>query len=188
MPNTFVLRCVSAPAFHFVLSPGAFILGRSRKCACRVDHQSVSRQHARLDASEGDLTVSDLESRNGTFVENNKVQKSQLKCGQSVRFGGVAFVVSLEDANELEAKSDVDTFPASRSADFPTARRLTPARQRVFDLLVQGEPDKKIAAQLQLSEHTVNNHLRAIYRAFGVDSRHELLAQLLRESGGELKQ
>jgi DNA-binding CsgD family transcriptional regulator len=147
----------------------------------------VSRQHARLDASEGELTVSDLDSRNGTFVENNKVQTSQLKCGQSVRFGGVAFVVSLEDANELEAKSDVETFPASRSVNSPTARRLTPARQRVFDLLVQGEPDKKIAARLELSEHTVNNHLRAIYRAFGVDSRHELLAQLLRESGGELK-
>ena len=41
-----------------------------------------------------------------------------------------------------------------------------------------GFAEKAVAAQLGLSRHTVHNHVRAIYRAYGVRSRAELLARL----------
>jgi DNA-binding NarL/FixJ family response regulator len=58
--------------------------------------------------------------------------------------------------------------------------RLSEAERRVFELLLTGQPEKGIARRLDLSPHTVHNHVRAILRAFHVHSRAELLAELLR--------
>jgi DNA-binding NarL/FixJ family response regulator len=54
-------------------------------------------------------------------------------------------------------------------------KTLSEAQRRVFRLLCEGFADKKIAKELGLSQHTVHNHTRAIFQAFGVHSRVELL-------------
>jgi DNA-binding CsgD family transcriptional regulator len=47
----------------------------------------------------------------------------------------------------------------------------------VLLLVAQGKPDKVIAAELGISVHTVNAHLRKAYRKFGVHSRVELVVR-----------
>ena len=56
---------------------------------------------------------------------------------------------------------------------------LTPAQERVFEQLALGLSEKEASTRLHISRHTVHNHIRAIYRAFGVATRSELLAYLL---------
>ncbi|SHF87038.1 LuxR C-terminal-related transcriptional regulator [Streptoalloteichus hindustanus] len=53
---------------------------------------------------------------------------------------------------------------------------LTTREHAVLAEVVRGLPAKLIARRLQLSPHTVNDHLRATYRKTGVNSRDELLA------------
>lgn len=64
----------------------------------------------------------------------------------------------------------------------PTHRRdtgsLPPRMAQVLDGLLRGEPEKKIAARLELSPHTVNRHVQRLYRHFGVNSRTKLIALL----------
>ena len=48
----------------------------------------------------------------------------------------------------------------------------------VLDLVLAGQPTKQIARRLGLSPHTVNDHLKAIFRKVGVGGRQELLAAL----------
>ena len=48
----------------------------------------------------------------------------------------------------------------------------------VLDLVLEGRPTKQIARRLRLSPHTVNDHLKAIFRKVGVSGRQELLAAL----------
>jgi DNA-binding CsgD family transcriptional regulator len=48
--------------------------------------------------------------------------------------------------------------------------------------VVDGKSVADIAASVYLSPSTVRNHLATIYRKFGVHSRSELLAALLRSS------
>ena len=43
-------------------------------------------------------------------------------------------------------------------------------------LLEQGRSTKQIAAELQLSTETVRNHIRGLFRAFGVNTRLEAVA------------
>jgi DNA-binding CsgD family transcriptional regulator len=58
--------------------------------------------------------------------------------------------------------------------------RLSAARRRVYDLLLTRMPEKSIARQLGLSPRTVHHHVTAIFLAFGVHSRAELLAMHLK--------
>jgi len=58
-------------------------------------------------------------------------------------------------------------------------RRLTPRQHTVLTLLLDGQTPARAAANLRLSPHTVNGHIKAIYRHFGVQSRAELMRRFL---------
>jgi DNA-binding CsgD family transcriptional regulator len=185
MPAAFVLRCSSAPYFRFLLSSNVAVLGRSSGCEFVVKDSTISRQHAEIRTGDGSLTVTDLGSRNGTFVDNLRVRTSRVLRGQVVRFGSVSFLTTTDDANEDHPESEQETVtpkPGSSGTERVTrATRdvLSQAERRVFDLLLTGCPEKSIARRLDLSYHTVHNHVRAIFRRLGVHSRAELLAAFL---------
>jgi DNA-binding CsgD family transcriptional regulator len=60
----------------------------------------------------------------------------------------------------------------------PRSISLAPREQQTLALLVTGASDKEIAAQLGLSTHTVREYVGAIFRAFGVQSRGQLVSSL----------
>ena len=58
----------------------------------------------------------------------------------------------------------------------PPPAHLTPRQVEVLRLLEQGRSTKQIAAELHLSNETVRNHIRGLFRALGVHSRLEAVA------------
>ncbi|MCP9837125.1 helix-turn-helix transcriptional regulator [Cyanobium sp. N.Huapi 1H5] len=56
---------------------------------------------------------------------------------------------------------------------FPVA--ITPAEQRVLDLLLRGDSNRLIAAQLVLSPRTVESHVSHLLAKTGCRSRTQLL-------------
>lgn len=54
---------------------------------------------------------------------------------------------------------------------FPEASALTAREVKILELIAQGLPDKAIAQRFVISPHTVNAHLRSIYRKLGTHSR-----------------
>lgn len=52
-----------------------------------------------------------------------------------------------------------------------TSADLTPRQHEVLELLCKGQSNKRIALHLDLSEHTVKLHVRAILQAFNVKNR-----------------
>src|SRR3954463_10905998 len=74
----------------FRLSPGSIkTVGRAPRADFIVDAALVSRLHCRLTASEGALEVLDLQSTNGTFVNDKRVEQAQLSTGDRLRVGRV---------------------------------------------------------------------------------------------------
>lgn len=65
---------------------------------------------------------------------------------------------------------------------------LTPRQRDVLGLLLLGRSLTRIARELALSEHTVNDHRKAIYRRLNVASRSELAALLQAEQYGPRSQ
>lgn len=55
--------------------------------------------------------------------------------------------------------------------------RLTPRQLEVLGLLAEGLPNKRICQVLDLTEHTVKTHLKAIFTHLGVHNRTECVAR-----------
>jgi DNA-binding CsgD family transcriptional regulator len=60
---------------------------------------------------------------------------------------------------------------------------LSPRLRHTLACLVQGDSEKQAAARLGLSPTTVHEYVTALYRRFGVRSRGELLAHVMRRAG-----
>jgi DNA-binding winged helix-turn-helix (wHTH) protein len=57
-----------------VLLPlGSHLIGRRPDCAVNIDDPSVSRVHARLEVLRDRMRIEDLRSKNGTFVDSQRV-------------------------------------------------------------------------------------------------------------------
>jgi DNA segregation ATPase FtsK/SpoIIIE, S-DNA-T family len=76
---------------RFPLVPGTVVLGRASGCDIELDHPTVSKRHAQLMiGTAGDVTVSDLGSHNGTWVDGLPVVKPiPLDAGVPVRLGAL---------------------------------------------------------------------------------------------------
>lgn len=59
-----------------------------------------------------------------------------------------------------------------------SAVELPPQLQRTFELLLEGSSEGQIVTKLELSPHTVHDHVKRLYRQFHVHSRAQLLARL----------
>jgi DNA-binding NarL/FixJ family response regulator len=58
---------------------------------------------------------------------------------------------------------------------------LSPRELRLLKLVIEGHQNKTAAAELGISPHTVNFHMRSIYEKLHVHSRSEAVARALRE-------
>ena len=94
-----ILKTLEAPdgtgPFTFRVTPGSIkTLGREARTDLLVDVPLVSRFHCRFTASaEGGLLLEDLESTNGTLVNDKRIEKSLLTQGDRVRIGRVELAV-----------------------------------------------------------------------------------------------
>ncbi len=74
----------------------------------------------------------------------------------------------------------------SAMEEMPNRVQLTPRQQQVLKCLSRGLPTKLIARELELSEHTVKDHIAMLFQALGASNRTEAVikaSQLrLRES------
>jgi adenylate cyclase len=67
------------------------IIGRAPTCDLPVFDPTISRRHAELVCDEGGVSLRDLGSSNGTFVNGEKVKATTLEVDDLVAFGKVAF-------------------------------------------------------------------------------------------------
>ncbi len=69
------------------------LLGREEACDVVLPDRSVSRRHARLIFRDGSWVICDLQSTNGTAVNNVRVGRCQLHPGDCVALGGEQLMI-----------------------------------------------------------------------------------------------
>jgi Domain of unknown function (DUF4388)/FHA domain len=66
---------------------GELVIGRSSELDMVLIEDMVSRKHAKITLAPGSITIADLGSTNGTFVNGEKVKKARLKEGDRILIG-----------------------------------------------------------------------------------------------------
>lgn len=83
-------------------------IGRSESAQFTINHPSISRMHAELVEQDGCLAIADSNSRNGTFVNYQKIEtRTSLVAGDCVHLGSCEFRVVAENET-LDEKRDAD--------------------------------------------------------------------------------
>ena len=101
-------------------------LGRGEEADYRLKSELVSRSHCEIQLLSEEVVITDLNSRNGTFVNGVRLEgKQSIKPGDSLRIGNMLFVLTERSATGAEAKeisysdeidfSDFDRGPSSET-------------------------------------------------------------------------
>lgn len=97
-----------------------------------------------------------------------------------VHLGGTQWVTvsaARMDDGEIAVTIEPST-PAQRREVFALAHALSPRERQVLDELVTGADSATIARRLVISEHTANDHVKAILAKTGLSTRPRLLARI----------
>ena len=76
---------------RYTLKETALIIGRDESCAICINDDSVSRRHARVEPMGEGYGVVDLQSTNGSYVNDARVTAHPLKDGDYLRVGNGIF-------------------------------------------------------------------------------------------------
>jgi pSer/pThr/pTyr-binding forkhead associated (FHA) protein len=118
----FVLRGVSGAVFSKVFPiTGPVVIGRAAECDISVPADEMSRRHALVKPTPDGLSVEDLGSSNGTYINNKRVQQQGfLGPGDELRLDAVRFILV---APGMEMNSSPPT-PAKPVPAIPTVHKL----------------------------------------------------------------
>jgi predicted component of type VI protein secretion system len=93
-----------------------------------LDDDQVSRSHARVSVADGVVTIEDLGSTNGTFVNGARIDAAAtLALGDTVRIGGTTFALEAEVEPEPEPEAEPEPTPAMPEPAMTVARAAAPA-------------------------------------------------------------
>ncbi|HEX5693254.1 MAG TPA: FHA domain-containing protein [Arenimonas sp.] len=90
----FMLRGVSGAVFGKVFPVhGPVVIGRAAEADISVAAEEISRRHALVKPTADGLSVEDLGSSNGTYINGKRVQQGFLKPGDELRLDAVRLIL-----------------------------------------------------------------------------------------------
>jgi pSer/pThr/pTyr-binding forkhead associated (FHA) protein len=88
-----------------VLGKDRTVIGRQEGCQLRIPIAGVSRTHCEILIQGGSITVKDLGSSNGTYVNQERVTQQPLAPGDLISLGGQVFLVQVNgEPEEIDAE------------------------------------------------------------------------------------
>ncbi len=118
----------------YPLRPGReIVIGRQSDLDLVLAEEMVSRKHARIAVQGDEVTIQDLGSTNGTFVNGERVKKARLSEGDRILIGGSLLKLVLADPGSDE-KTDVQILEGLQAAEAQQARQPPGVRGRLEDL------------------------------------------------------
>ncbi|HSZ18278.1 MAG TPA: FHA domain-containing protein [Candidatus Acidoferrum sp.] len=170
-----VLKFESAALKEVPLGTSPVTIGRAPDNDIQIDNLAVSNYHARVYVEAGSLVVEDLNSLNGSFLNDIRVERAMLKDGDAIMIGKHQILV--DHAHDVAAPLDglrkapaprvnetmiLDTHERRKLFEAAAAAgersQVSPERSRVPTLTVlKGRTDQKeyrIAGKLTVIGHS----------------------------------
>lgn len=84
-------------------------IGRSSKCEFQLDDEKISGRHCRFFLKQDRLELTDLDSKNGTYLNGIRVETSEVFLGDEVKIGDT--IISLEERSADAEAMKLLSFP-----------------------------------------------------------------------------
>ena len=98
-------------AWEIPLSPGTTMLGSDPARASPINHESVSPAHCEINLAENVITIKDLGSAYGTFVNHAPITEAPLTPGEIITLGNVDLQFVSDGAPGAAAAGDIPIPP-----------------------------------------------------------------------------
>lgn len=163
---------------RFILSDQATCIGRHIDNDISIDEVAISSFHARIyrqvEAGKRVVYFEDLGSTNGSFINGIRAKKQKLKHNDHIQLANKEFRFFdplMQNREDVQTQrytqiNELKFDPQRLNKEF----QLSTREVEVLKLQIQGMSRKAIARSLDLSFHTVNDHVKSIYRKLRVTS------------------
>jgi pSer/pThr/pTyr-binding forkhead associated (FHA) protein len=112
----------------FPLPSNVTTIGRRHSCDLQIPLTHVSKRHCQLSHNKGVLRVRDLGSRNGTYLNGNRIDEEVVRPGDYIGVGPVTFAMQIDGQPETIAQ------PARTKGNLPKQdARPTDVAEEQFD-------------------------------------------------------
>lgn len=162
-------------------------IGRSSKCELQVDDQKISGRHCRFYLKSDRLEVTDLDSKNGTYLNGIRIETSEVFAGDEIKIGET--VITLQDSSFDKEALDLLTFPGpfkdrmsyELKIDFTGARiqnqqankrlsvipkvNIEASHAREIDLRKKVKSKVKVTKQEIRSRHKISSFMATLFDA-----------------------
>lgn len=91
-PHLFQIVAGDLPPRTITLGDLPASIGRGSDCEMRLISSDLSRQHARLERTRRGYLLTDLESRNGVYINEVRVESVVLRDGDTVQLGNLQLI------------------------------------------------------------------------------------------------
>lgn len=133
-------------------------IGRSSKCDVVIPHESMSRQHCKIELKDGEVFITDLGSINGVYIDGIKIAANSSVPFYTYLHLAFGFVTSAQlviDENTRQ-KALTPDFNYSQSSS-PSQENSTEPSHKTKTKTIQPEKVKQIKAKKPNSETSEKN-------------------------------
>ena len=89
---------------RYPLEADEILIGRHASADIRLTDMSVSRYHAVMTVSQGVWSITDLDSRSGTYVNEKKIRQKKLSPGDCIQMGNAKLYLMKKPAESQSRK------------------------------------------------------------------------------------
>ncbi|WP_031100739.1 MULTISPECIES: FHA domain-containing protein [unclassified Streptomyces] len=125
MPSVIVGRTGPFAGQSVILGKTSLTFGRKSDNGVVIVSLSASRLHAEIVAENGTFVLYDRNSRNGTFVNGQRITRHVLRSGDCIRIGEETFLYEAQDAMETVMDLSLLDVPRIKASANPDVLRVT---------------------------------------------------------------
>jgi HD-GYP domain-containing protein (c-di-GMP phosphodiesterase class II) len=187
----FIVRSGKEAGRTVAVSTGQTIaLGRLKGCDVVVDDEAASRRHCTITAREEVCVVADLQSANGTFVNEKRIATVELRPGDKLRIGSTVIEL-VEATTQAAAPSGISASTTSLSlvearSQTLVQRAVDPTKLEFLSQVYKRKDEAHLLESAQKYLTTLHKVSDILSRAASVEALFDSIVQAILEvTGGD---
>lgn len=135
----------------FSLPDSVVVIGRRHDCDLQIPLLSVSRRHCQINANKDTLKVRDLGSRNGTYINEKRIDEATVKPGDYLRIGPLTFLLQIDGQPEdiVPPKQAAKKTPKKEKSEAKAAPNEGSSEALELDLDMESDESDSFLAELE---------------------------------------